>query len=206
MTLHDWPVLATAALALAYFLKQSLQPASATRAHDRLRQDWMQAVSAHKGTEVLAVQTIRNSLMSCTMTATTATLAFMGGVTLLHNGWPTGLPLEWRVPDAGQLLFWNALLVLVMLALAFMASMLAARYWHHAGFVAGMPTESAERQRWQAHGVRCLTRAGRYYALALRLMMWTVPVLFAGVLPLGGLLAGCVLLAVLWLQVDRQVL
>ena len=35
--------------------------------------------------EVLGVQTIRNSLMSCTMTATTATLAFMGGVTLLHG-------------------------------------------------------------------------------------------------------------------------
>lgn len=204
MTLHDVPMLATAALAAAYFGKQLLVPARSTQAHDQLRQDWLRAVAQHKGTEVLAVQTIRNSLMSCTMTATTATLAFMGGVTLLHNGWPEALPLALHArADSEQLLFWNALLVLVMLALAFTTSMLAARYWHHAGFVAGMPTDSPERAQWQPQGMCYLARAGRFYALSLRLMLWTVPVLFAGVLPWGGLLAAIALLLALWRHVDR---
>lgn len=88
-----WSLWVTLGLALLYFMKQWLRPARATRLHDQLRQDWLQAVSSQQGTEVLAVQTIRNSLMSCTMTATTATLGLMGGVTLLQAA---GLKLSKR--------------------------------------------------------------------------------------------------------------
>lgn len=198
---HDGALVATHAMAAAYFVRRALSPAAATRAHERLRQDWMQAIAQHPGSEVLAVQTIRNSLMSCTMTATTATLAFMGGVTLLHSGWPDVPPASLH----GGLPFWNALAVLVLLALTFLTSLLAARYWHHAGFVAGMPIASTERAHWQAHGQHCLVQAGRYYALSLRLLMWTAPLLLAGLHPLAGLPAGLVLLAALWSGLDTEV-
>ena len=196
---------ATAAIAGIYFVKQLLYPARATLTHDLLRKDWMQAVAMQRGTEVLAVQTIRNSLMSCTMTATTATLAFMAGVTMLHNATPGGLRQIDFLETFEHPMYWSALCVLVMLAMSFITSMLAARYWHHAGFVAGMPVESEERKHWQPHGIVCLTRAGRYYALSLRLMMWAAPVLLSGVVPWAGLIAAFVLLAVLSVRVDRQV-
>lgn len=62
---------------------QRRRPKRMARAvHANLRQDWFEAVSAQKGSEVLAAQTLRNSLMSASMTASTAALALMGTVTL----------------------------------------------------------------------------------------------------------------------------
>ena len=193
-----WPTWVTLGLALAYFLKQWLRPAPATRQHDALRHDWLLAVSASKGTEVLAVQTIRNSLMSCTMTATTATLALMGGVTLLHSGWAQAAAAGRA--EGFQL---QALAVLVVLGLSFITSMLAARQWHHAGFVAGMPTDSPQRAQWLALGQASVGRAGRYYAFSVRLLMWCVPLLLVGLQPWLGLGAALALLLVLALGIDR---
>lgn len=193
-----WPMWITLGLALVYFVKQWLRPARATRLHDQLRQDWLQAVSNSKGTEVLAVQTIRNSLMSCIMTATTATLGLMGGVTLLHSGW--GDALAAGRADVLQL---HTLAVLVLLGLSFISAMLAARQWHHAGFVAGMPIDSPQRLQWLDVGQRSIRRAGNYYALSVRLLMWCVPVLLVGILPWIGLVAAVVLLIVLVTGIDR---
>ena len=193
-----WSLWVTLGLALLYFLKQWLRPARATRVHDQLRQDWLQAVSSQQGTEVLAVQTIRNSLMSCTMTATTATLGLMGGVTLLHSGWPEAVKA-----GHAEVLQWHTLAVLVLLGLAFISAMLAARQWHHAGFVAGMPIDSPQRQQWLDVGQRCIRRAGHYYALSVRLLMWCVPVLLVGILSWVGVLAALGLLMVLALGIDR---
>ena len=53
------------------------------RIHAALRAEWFAAVSAERGTEVLAVQTLRNSLMSATMIASTAAIGLMGAATLV---------------------------------------------------------------------------------------------------------------------------
>lgn len=81
--------------------------------------------------------------------------------------------------------------------------MLAARQWHHAGFVAGMPIDSPQRQQWLDVGQRCIRRAGHYYALSVRLLMWCVPVLLVGILSWVGVLAALGLLMVLALGIDR---
>lgn len=70
----------------------------ARSAHAALREEWFIAVSQRKGSELLAVQTQRNSLMSATVTASTAMLVLIGTVTLvapsLHAsfGWSATLP------------------------------------------------------------------------------------------------------------------
>ncbi|PZU38869.1 MAG: DUF599 domain-containing protein [Acidovorax sp.] len=199
--------LLTAALPLLYLVRHWAWAPSATRAHTRLRQEWFTAIAQHKGTEVLGVQTLRNSLMSCTMTATTATLAFMGGLTLTQGHWPS----QWwhhGFPPLGTdqgLAFWNAFAVLVLLALAFLTSMLAARNYHHAGFVAGMPVESAARRSWQTLGERSLMRAGLYYSQSLRLMIWAVPLALFYIHSLLGAAVGVALFVSMWgwLDVDR---
>ena len=59
----------------------------ARSAHAVLREEWFTAVSQQKGSEILAVQTLRNSLMSATMTASTAVLGLIGtGVQLGITG------------------------------------------------------------------------------------------------------------------------
>lgn len=188
----NWQMWLSVALVVAYCIKQWFWPAQATLKHDQLRRDWLDAVTAASGTEILGVQAIRNSLMSCTMTATAATLAFMGGVTLLYS-----------TPLADTALQQHVLAVLVFLGLAFVMSMLAARQWHHAGFVAGMPTSTALRAKWLPIGQLCLQRAGHYYALSVRLLMCAVPVTLVGLYPYIGLLATLLLLWVLSAGIDR---
>lgn len=196
-----WPLWLTLALAGVYFVKQCCWPAAATRKHDLLRQDWLASVSATPGTEVLGIQTIRNSLMSCTMTATAATLAFMGGVSLLYSNWAQAGAKADPATFVPHVL--GLLAVLVLLGLSFITSMLSARQWHHAGFVAGMPVGSSQRQQWLPLGQQCLRRAGHYYALSVRLLMWCIPVAVVGLFAWAGVIAAMLLLVVLWQGIDR---
>jgi Protein of unknown function, DUF599 len=69
----------TLGVLLAYELSllwvQRRSPATIARSvHANLREEWFAALSKQPGSEILAVQTLRNSLMSATMTASTAAL------------------------------------------------------------------------------------------------------------------------------------
>ena len=193
-----WAQGLTLAIVLVYFIKQWCWPAPITRHHEQLRADWLLSVSATPGTEVLGVQTIRNSLMSCSMTATAATLAFMGGVSLLSSNWEPAAPM--RAIEQMPSIF----AVLVLLGLALITSMLSARQWHHAGFVAGMPVGSAQRQQWLPVGQKCLRKAGHYYALSVRLLIWCVPLVTAGLFGWVGAVASVLLLVLVVRGMDRE--
>ena len=80
-------VLTTVAMLLIYEIAQFVlsrrHPAAITRtAHAHLREQWFEAISRQPNSEILAVQALRNSLMSATMMASTAVLGLMGTVTL----------------------------------------------------------------------------------------------------------------------------
>lgn len=183
--------LATLGIVLAYevwlVIAQRRNPQGLARsAHALLRQDWFAAVSAQKGSEILAVQTLRNSLMSATMTASTAALGLMATVSLaapsLHNtfgddaaSWPVMTP---RLA--------MELVVLGLLFASLVSSAMAVRYYNHAGFVGGMPVDSAARQRWAATGTDCVRRAGLLYSWALRQLVLVAPVLAFILHPLAG--------------------
>ena len=175
--------------------------ARARQAHADLRDEWLQAVSQQRGSEVLAVQTLRNSLMSATMVASVAVLGLMGTVSLgvgtLHQQVPDGI--AWSLTPRMA----AALVLVVLLFLALAASALAARSYHHAGFVAGMPVGSPERERWQRSGAHHLRVAGVLYGWSLRcLLAVAAPVAFL-LHPLAGPVAAAGVLA-LMLRLERS--
>jgi hypothetical protein len=95
---------ATAGVVLLYevllVLLQRRRPERLARSkHARLREDWFLAVSAQKGAEVLAVQTLRNSLMSATVLASTAALALMGTVTMAAPSLHASLDIARGISD-----------------------------------------------------------------------------------------------------------
>ncbi len=199
-------VAATVALVLLYdvlllVLQRRRPQALAPAAHASLREDWFLAVSAQKGSEVLAVQTLRNSLMSATLLASTAALALMGTVTLaapsLHAGFDPAQDITAFTP--------RLVLELVLLALLFaslVSTLMSVRLYNHAGFVGGMPVESAARQRWSQAGVRYVRKAGLLYGVGLRQLVLVVPVVAALLSPAIGPLAALVVVGVL-LSFDR---
>lgn len=169
---------ATMAALAAYELWLALgqrkgQDGVARAVHAALREQWFEAVSAQRGSEILAVQTLRNSLMSASMTASAAVLGLMGTISLAAPSLEAGLATG-GVPQFTPRLA----LELVLLALLFaslVASVLAVRYYNHASFIGGMPVESQARERWSPAGRRYVARAGRLYSWSLRNLILVVP-------------------------------
>ena len=118
-------------------LVQQRSPARLARlAHADLREQWLAALSDYPGSEVLAVQTLRNSLM-------------------------------------------------------------AARYYNHAGFICSMPVNSQARQRWAPMGSVYLRRAGLLYSWGLRNLLMVAPILAFIVYPWAGPAAAVIAVAAL---------
>lgn len=161
-----------------------------------LREDWLAALSVHPGSEILAVQTLRNSLMSATMIASTAALGLMGTATLaapsLHASLGEG---------AAAALTPRLALELVLMALLFsslVSSVMAVRYYNHAGFITALPVGSPARTRWAAAGTVYLRRAGLLYSWALRHLILVAPLLASMLHPMAGPVAALLVVAVLY--------
>lgn len=200
-TLAWLATLATIAVLVAYevalTVAQRRRPERMARsAHAALREEWFTAVSRQQGSEILAVQTLRNSLMSATMTASTAMLGLIGTVTLaapsLHASFGSSAVLPSVTP--------RLVLELLLLALLFaslVCSAMSVRYYNHLGFIIGMPVESEARERWTQAGTAYARRAGVLYSWGLRHLILVAPILACLLHPLAGPIAGVVVVAVL---------
>lgn len=156
----------------------------ARAAHAALREQWFDAVSAQQGSEILAVQTLRNSLMSASMTASAAVLGLMGTISLAAPSLEAGLAHA-AVPQFTPRLALE-LLLLALLFASLVASVLAVRFYNHASFIGGMPVESQARERWSPAGRRYVARAGILYSWSLRNLILVVPAVAFLLHPMAG--------------------
>jgi len=183
---------------LWHSLAQRRRPRQMARsAHASLREEWFGAMSVQPGSELLAVQTLRNSLMSATMTASTAVLGLMGSITLaapsLHATLDPGRA-------ASQLLTPRLVVELMLLALLFSAlasSAMALRYYTHASFIGSLPVGSAARGRWADAGGAYVRKAGLLYSWSLRSLLLIVPLVAYLLHPSAGPVAAVLVLGVL---------
>jgi len=183
----------TVVLLALYELQLWRSQGRADGAHAGLRQDWLKSVSTQAGSELLAVQTLRNALMSATMSASTAVLGLMGTLSLTAP----------QLGSEGAVELGLHLVLVLLLLASLLASALAVRDYKHASFIVAMPVASAQRLRWTEPGARYLRRAGRLYGWSLRQLFLVGPVLAALLQPLAGPLIALLLIAVL-LRIDRS--
>jgi len=197
-----WTAVGLTACALVCYeaflmLLQWRRPERLARArHATLREDWFVAVSRQTGSEVLAVQALRNSMMSATMLASTAALALMGAVTLVAPSLHAVLGPVQRIPTLDARLVLE-LMLLVLLCASLVSALMAVRFYNHAGFIGGMPVGSDARTRWSKAGVRYVRRAGILYGVGLRQLVLVVPVVAAIPLPAVGPVAAIFVVGVL---------
>lgn len=189
--------LATVAILLAYeaalWLARKRRPGQLARtAHAALREAWFQAASLQKGSEILAVQTLRNAMMSATMMASTAVLALMGSVTLAAPSLRSGTAALRLTPQLGL-----ELLLMAMLFASLVCSAMAVRYYNHAGFIAAMPVDSDTRRHWSETGAAYLRRAGLLYSWGLRHLVLIAPLLASLLHPGAGPLAALLVVLVM---------
>jgi uncharacterized membrane protein len=162
----------------------------------RMRIAWVQAMAAKPGFEIVAVQALRNSLMSATIAASTAALALMAALTLGGASLASGLA---HLPEGGVAplhVLLGALAVALLFA-SYVCSAMSMRYYGNATLVVSMPVGSAERERMNPLAVDYVQRAGRLYGWALRLFLMVVPAVAGVVQPVALLPATVALLVAL---------
>ena len=141
MKTFDWLPAAFALVILAARYAWTLHRSAELKLSIELRQAWVKRILAQPGAEVLAVQTVRNSIMAASLMATTATLALMGVLTLGHTQMSTFA----QMPGSGGM---DALLhtpeVKLFLPLALLAACVvlfsgAVRLYHRTSYSLGLP-------------------------------------------------------------------
>ena len=162
----------------------------------RMRAAWVQTMSAQPGMEIVAVQALRNLLMSATIAASTAALALMASLTLGGASLAAGLAQLPREGMAPLHVLLGALAVSVLFA-SYVCSAMSMRYYGNATLILSMPVASAERHRLNPVAGDYVQRAGRLYSWALRLFLMVVPAVAGVVQPLAVVPATVALLLAL---------
>lgn len=164
--------------------------------NSHMRMAWVQAMSVQPGFEIVAVQALRNSLMSATVVASTAALALMASLTLGGASLAAGL----AHPSGEGITLLHVLLgatAVGVLFASYVCSAMSMRYYGNATLVVSMPVSSPERKRLSPLATHYVQRAGHLYSWALRLFLMVVPMVAGVVHPLSLVPATVALLVAL---------
>jgi uncharacterized membrane protein len=144
------------------------------------RSAWVEHVMTTGKLDVLAVQTLRNSVMASSFMASTAILLMVGLLSL-------GSSLDqsnalWRVLNIGaghdELLAVKVVLLLVDFLVAFFYFSMAVRFFNHVGYLINLPLATAPNAFSPARVAVYLNRAGNCYAFGMRAFFFAVPLVF----------------------------
>jgi uncharacterized membrane protein len=141
---------------------------------------WVETVMRERR-DILAVQTLRNSMMSASFMASTAVLLIIGVLTLSAQGEKlndTWHALNFLGRYGAEMWLFKLLMLLFDLLFAFFSFSMAVRLFHHTGYLINVPLPPANDAAQLGHVVGQLNRAGTYYRIGMRGYYFTVPLLF----------------------------
>lgn len=167
--------------------------ATARSAHRVMRAEWVRALARHAGSEILAVQALRNSLMSATISASTAAIVLMGSISLMISNRNAPIP-------RGEALSLRVVLELALVSTLFatyVCAAMAMRFYNHACFAMSMPVGSPERIEREPLAAAYVARAGILYSWSLRCFLYAAPIAVGLLSPLAMPLATVALVIVL---------
>ncbi len=149
-----------------------LNPTVSTRAvHDRMRADWVAAMTSTGDKGILAVQTLRNSVMASSFMASTSALALAGSLGFASEA--DKLSMAWHrehdIAMASALFPVKVFLLLGAFFVAFLLFSLSIRLYNHASYAIALPSNAEPVARY-------LNRAGRLYGDGLRVFYMAFPV------------------------------
>lgn len=169
------------------------------------RAAWVENIMKSGNKEVLAVQTLRNSIMGPTFLASTAVLLIIGTLTLSGQG--DKLSETWHALNIfgakhTELWMLKVMLLLLDFFVAFFAFSMAIRLFIHVGFMINVPLSMNHKVISPERVAMHLNNAGAYHSIGMRAYYFSVPLVFWLFGPHLMVLATIVLVAVLY-QVDR---
>lgn len=178
---------------------------SVHRFNRRMREAWVDMVAKSGKMDILAVQTLRNSVMAANFMASTSVLLIIGALNLSDRiekwayAWHPGNAAE---NLAGELWLVKLGLLLLDFFIAFYCFTMAIRFYNHVGYMVNLLAGSPEAGVSHAQVCAYLNRAGAYYTYGTRSFFFSLPLIlwFFGPYPL--ILATGILMAALY-KLDR---
>ena len=144
----------------------------------RVRERWVGMIIGKDNMEVLAIQTLRNSVMAANFMATTAILLIIGTLNLSEKigQWA----LDWHplaYPMSGDL--WQIKLGLLLLdfSIAFYCFSMAIRFYNHVGYLINLPEDTPTDSGHYKQTCVYLNRAGGYYTVGNRTFFFSLPII-----------------------------
>ena len=174
---------------------------------NRLRRAWVETVRAN-GNDILAIQTLRNWVMSATLFASTAIVVGLGIVSVAFEGLDMGalsqtLSLS---PTGAALVQVKLLLLAAFFFSAFLQFALSLRYYNHTGFLINLPSEHFNGTEVDLIA-DTLNRAGGHYHQGTRTFLLAIPFVLWLIGPewfFGGVVVSLLLLYRFDFRLDRQ--
>jgi uncharacterized membrane protein len=149
----------------------------------RVRARWVETVITSGRMDVLAVQTLRNSVMAASFMASTSILLIMGVLTLSSD--VEKMARLWQTLSAigsGHSSEWMLLLNVMLLAADFFGAFyfysMAVRYYNHVGYLISVPVDTNRPESSHAYVAAYLNRAGHNYSLGMRTFFFSLPLVF----------------------------
>lgn len=145
------------------------------------RARWVEAMMGGKGQEILAVQTLRNSVMTSSFMASTAILLMLATLTFMASNDHAGT--VWHALNIAGATDDRTVAVKVVFLLAdffaaFFCFSMAVRYFNHVGYMITAHLESVPGATSPARVAAYLNRAGNFYAFGTRAFFYCVPLVF----------------------------
>jgi len=133
------------------------------------------------GRDILAVQTLRNSIMAATFLASTSVLLIIGTLTL--TGEADRMRETWHVFNTAgstQAEAWltKVLILLVSYVMAFFSFAMTIRLLHLVGYMINVPARTDAESASHLLVAKYLNRAGAFYAFGTRMYLVSVPLVF----------------------------
>jgi uncharacterized membrane protein len=146
----------------------------------RIREHWVDMVMRKDNMEILAVQTLRNSVMAANFMASTSILLIIGTLNISEKigQWA----LDWHpygLAHAFSTELWQLKLCLLLLdfSIAFYCFSMAIRFYNHVGYMINLPLELSPDGGLYKQTCAYLNRAGRYYTFGTRSFFFSLPII-----------------------------
>jgi len=162
-----------------------------------IRERWVKRVMEGSNMEILAIQTLRNSVMASNFMASTAILLVIGTINLSDKigTWS----VQWQPELVTQHMAWlwqlKLGLLLLVFAIAFYCFSMAIRFFNHVGYMINLREEPSSAQDNFKQTCNYLNRAGSYYALGNRAFFFSLPIMMWFLGPIFLLIATLLLIA-----------
>lgn len=184
--------------ALALLWRKAPERTQRGRAN-RLRRDWVAEIIASKR-DILAVQTMRNWMMSATLLASTSILigaGLLSGVFSVADVSELSRHLSFVQPQSEFGAHVKLLVLAVLFFAAFYHFSMTLRFYNHAGYMINLPPSYYGDRATEAVAAM-VNRGGMHYNQGTRMFLLAAPVSLWLVGPLWLLFAVLVGLVILW--------